>query len=307
MPDFRQMKLNVSAFALAACVSACGAEVRIPGSDDDGTDGSSDDGDGSISTAAAGGQSSSTSAAGGSSTSGSGGSEPESEAAALVKAQCPDVGAQAHFCVTLGYPNTLYALGPDTGDVCYLGAIDDIEGNDVSSIAVVGPDVHGCSYGVGVWRAPVLGGPADVIPIDCLALTAYQGGFLLAGGSNADPGQLLHFADFESIASGMPLETFTVDPQFSRISTRGSSLYTAWHSTDTVQVQDLPSATQLPSLLLEGFDDWVDGMSTTSDGRLYLLSTESIVVFDVATGEQLQQIGINSVLTPLTTLHCWSN
>jgi hypothetical protein len=295
--------LLASVAAVALAVTACGADVRITDGSDDGSSG--DGGGGSVVTPPSGGDSSSTSAAGGSSTTGSGGAEPESEAEALVKAQCPDVGAEAHFCVTLGYPNTLYALAPDSGDVCYLGAIDDLEGADVSSIAVVGPNVHGCSYGEGVWRASVLGGPSELLPIACEALTAYQGGFLLADGESLD--LLFHYGDFESIGAGAALEAFSVDPQFSRISTREGTLFTAWHSTDMVQVADLPSATELPDLLLEGFDDWVDGMSATADGRLYVLSSESIYAFDVATGELLLQTSIPSSGTPLTTLHCWTN
>lgn len=293
-------------FALGAAIAlntfSCGADVRF--SDDDGVGGDGALG-GTTSAAPSGGESSSTSAAGGSSTTGSGGSEPESEAEMLVKSQCPDVGAEPHFCVTLGYPNTLYALGPDTGSVCYLGEIDKFVGSDVSSIAVVGPNVHGCSYDVGVWRASVLGGPTEILPIGCEALTGYQGGFLLAGASNQD--LLFHYADFESIGSESPMDTFSVASQFSRISTRNGTLFTAWHSTDTVKLMDLPSSTEMPDLLLEGFDDWVDGMSATADGRLYVLSSESIYAFDVATGEQLLQTAIPTSGTPLTTLHCWSN
>jgi hypothetical protein len=287
---------------------SCGADVRIPDGDDDGSGGSM-----STTTSAAGGESSSTSAAGGapatsaggSSTSGSGGSEPEGEAEELVKAQCPDVGAEKHFCVTLGYPNTIYALAPDTGDICYLGEIEDFGSASVSSIAVVGANVHGCDNDEGVWRAHVLGGPVELLQIGCEAVTEYEGGFLLADGENQ--GLLLHYADFESMGSGGALQTFSVDPQFSRISTRGDTLFTAWHSTNTVQVEDLPSEIAMPSLLLEGFDDWVDGMSATSDGRLYVLSSETIFAFDVATGEQVLQTGIPSSGTPLTTLHCWAN
>ena len=143
------------------------------------------------------------------------------------------------------------------------------------------------------------------LQIACEAVTEYQGGFLLSDSANLDI--LFHYPDFESMGSGGALEAFRVDPQFSRLSTRGDTLFTAWHSTNTVQVEDLPSESAMPSLLLEGFDDWVDGMSATSDGRLYVLSSETIFAFDVTTGEQLLQMGLPTSGTPLTTLHCWTN
>lgn len=293
---------------LVACLGlgalSCGADVRVV-DDDDG-------GGGSVSTSPKGGESSvsasggaPTTSSGGESTGGSGGNEPEGEAEALIKAQCPDVGAEAHFCVTLGYPNTLYAVGPDSGSVCYLGEIEDFGSSDVSSIAVVGPSVHGCSYGLGVWRAPVLGGPVEVLPVECEALTEYQGGFLLQPEVSED--NLRHYADFESVGTDTPLETFWVDGNYSRISTRGDTLFTAWHATDTVDVAALPSGSPLATLSLEGFDDWIDGMSATSDGRLYVLSVETVIAFDVATGEQLQQVNIPTSGTPLSALHCWTN
>lgn len=286
---------------------ACGANVRIT-DDDDGSGGS-------VTTSPKGGESvvspvggaSSTSASGGATSTGSGGSEPDpdDEAEALVKAQCPDVGAEQHFCVMLGYPNTLFAVGPDSGSLCYLGEIQGFGSSEVSSIAVVGPNVHGCVNAQQAWRAPVLGGQVELLTTPCEALTEYQGGFLLQTEVSDD--NLRHYADFESVGTDTPLETFWVDGNYSRISTRGDTLFTAWHATDTVDVAALPSGSPLASLSLEGFDDWIDGMSATSDGRLYVLSVETVIAFDVATGEQLQQVNIPTSGTPLSALHCWTN
>ncbi len=287
------------AAALVLGTLSCDAEVRIP-----------DDDDGGGSTSAAGGESSSTSSAGGAPTTGaggsggSGGSEPDAEA--LVKAQCPEVGAESHFCVTVSYPGTLYAVGPDTGNICYLGTIGGLEGEGVSSIAVVGPNVHGCSHNVGVWRAPVLGGAAEILPIDCGALTGYQGGFLLGGEPYAN--LIRHYADFESVGSDSELQSFDIEPKTSMTARQGT-LFTAGFSTGQLNVYDLPSSTELPDLELEDFAQEIDGISVTSDGRLYVLSNgASIFAFDATTGEQLQQK--SNVPTPdslLTTLHCWTN
>ena len=290
----------LAAFVVAV-LSSCSAEVRIPPGDDGGDP---EGGSTSSSTLPSGGESSSPST-GGSTSSGSGGSPPDTDAETLVKEQCPIVAAESHFCVTLGYPSTLYAIGADSGDTCYLGEVDSVESIDVSSLAVVGSSVHGCSYGVGLWRAPLLGGTADVLPVDCRALTDYGGGFLLA--EQASPDLVFHYPDFESMGMGGALEAITVDPQFSRIATQGETLFTAWHSTDTVQVEDLPSSTELPSLLLEGFDDWVDGISVTSDGKLFVLSSETLFGFESATGAQLTATGIDTSLTTLSALYCWAN
>jgi hypothetical protein len=289
-------RVGCCAAALTLGTLSCGAQVRIPDDDEDAGSGGA--------TSAVGGAPT-TSAAGGSSTGGSGGGEPEADAEALVKAQCPEVGAEAHFCVTLSSPdNTLYAVSPDSGSLCYLGTIGGLEGGGVSSIAVVGPNVHGCSHNLGVWRAPVLGGPAEVLPMECGALTGYQGGFLLSGLTSQNT--LRHYASFESLGSGSALQSFDLDTDHSK-TVRQDTLFTAWSSGDKIQLNDLPSSTPLPDLYLEGFYEWIDGISATSDSRLYLLSNGNIFAFDVATGEPLQQTYIPTESNSLSTLHCWTN
>ena len=280
-------------------LTACMAEVRFdePGDGGGPTSGSSAGGNSGSATAGTT-ISVGTSSAG---TSGSGG-ETGQEAAALVAEQCPDVAAEAHFCLTLNYPNQLYAVGPDTGNFCHLGDVDGLSGGgDMSSIAVIGPYVHGCSYDQGVWRAPVLGGAADILDVECEALTEYQGGVLL---QSAPFETLEHYDSFESMAGGMPVQSLQVDGQFTRITMRGDTLYAAWHSTNLIERHLLPTG-DLEPLSLDPFDDWINGMSVTSDGRIYVNSIDRMVGFDVDTGAQLQVADVELGL--LRGLHCWSN
>lgn len=237
--------------------------------------------------------------------SGSGGSSLD-DAAAVVAAKCPDVAAEPHFCITLGYPNTVWAVGPDTGHLCPIGTLSEEVVSDISSIAVVGTRIHGCGYDIGTWRASILGGPPEILNVPCAAITGYQGGFLHV--SAELDGFIDHYATFEDIQAGAVIETFSVEAFFSRISARESTLYTAWHSTDTIDRYTLPSAAPLAPLLPAGFDDWVNGMSVTQDGRLYILSSGNrIEAFD-SNGNLLQTVNTDDIPGGLmAALHCWSN
>jgi hypothetical protein len=239
--------------------------------------------------------------------SGTGSGTAPDEAAAVVAAECPNIAAEPHYCLTFGYPDTVWAVGPDTGNLCQIGTITKEVAYDVSSVAIAGTNVHGCGYDIGVWRASITGGPADVLQVECTALTGYQGGFLRA--SIDGSGLVDHYATFEDIADGKVTEVYKVDPQFSRMSTRGNTLFTAWHSTNLIQVYELPGSTPQPSLILDGFDDWVNGMSATADGRLYILSSGNrIVAFDVASGKLIQEVNTDGIPGGLlAALHCWSN
>jgi hypothetical protein len=266
--------IGLSALNLASC----GADIRR---DDDGS----------------GGTTSTTST----SPSGAGG-EGAKDAAELVAQTCPDVASEAHYCITLTYDGELYALGPDTGNTCLLGRLDEPVGKP-SSIAVEGPHVHGCDLELGLWRASVLGGALEWINVGCEAVTSYQDGFLLMSAVGDD--NLSHYATFEAIEEGAPLATYALDGLFSRFTTRADTLYAAWHSTDVIERHDLLTESLEGELELSGFDDWVWGMSATEDGRIYVLSREDILAFDLESGAELSvnQAGLLSA----SALHCWSN
>jgi hypothetical protein len=58
-------------------------------------------------------------------------------------------------------------------------------------------------------------------------------------------------------------------------------------------------------LTLEGYDDWVLGMSVTDDGRLVLAGPEwgsVVVTSDAATGRRLREIRPTSPVTGLSSV-----
>jgi len=236
-----------------------------------------------------------------------GGGTSDEDAAALVKEKCPNIAAQPHYCVTVSLGGWIRALGPDTGDTCDLGQIDLSGATDLSSIAVLGTKIHGASYGLGVFRAEITGGPVEVVSVEATAITEYQGGLLLDATSN--PSALEHHTSFATIKSNEPLALLSIEGQFSRISTRGNTLYTAWHSASLVDVFELPSGVKKGSIQLEGEGDWIFGMSATQDGRIYLVrSGELIAAYDLETGKKLQEIGMSGAPGgSFSGLHCWSN
>lgn len=78
-----------------------------------------------------------------------------------------------------------------------------------------------------------------------------------------------------------------------RLNIDGRTLYSAWHSTDVVDVFDLETGERQRSIQLEGFDDWVAGLSVVGE-RLMILGDSSrdghLWVFDVNSGAQLARL-----------------
>lgn len=92
------------------------------------------------------------------------------------------------------------------------------------------------------------------------------------------------FDDFEQLCSGAPSSQVITSAHASRHGIAGDESYTAWHSTDEIDVHDLHNGTYLRTVYPEGYDGWVNGIALAG-GELFLTEANgSIRRFDAETG-----------------------
>lgn len=101
------------------------------------------------------------------------------------------------------------------------------------------------------------------------------------------------YPDFTSLSAGSPSAVIPADLHASRLTTDGTSVYTAWHSADSIDVHDLATGVQLSTIWLQDWDTWIWGMSVVGDD-LYLMHHDygqgnRFARFDVATGTLIEE------------------
>jgi hypothetical protein len=245
-----------------------------------------------------------------------GGDEPSAESGvkpghgtpSSVQEACPEVAAESIYCLTSALGSQLVLVGLDSGDACPITSFG-ADGR-ASSQALLGDDAYMCSEADGTFiKVSTLTGAVETAPSTCQAVAAYEGG-LLVKPSFEDPdnlNKLFFYASFTDVLNDTPTSEISIDDNNTRMTVQGSTLYTAWHSTNRVDVWTLPSPAKLPSIVLEGFDDWVMGMWATTDGRLVIASREHILTFDAATGAVLSTVAPALQDWSYGGLTCWTN
>lgn len=109
------------------------------------------------------------------------------------------------------------------------------------------------------------------------------------------------YADFDALNYGNPSSTITMDPHASRLGVCEDELYTAWHSTNELDVYDPTTGAYLHTLPLDDFDTWVWGISMVGgqvhvidDGRgAYMANGTRIASFDPVTGANTGNVFID--------------
>ena len=221
-------------------------------------------------------------------------------------AGCEDVVSESHYCMTI-IENGLGLVGLDSGTVCQFGT--EIEyltthGFGIESIAWLDGLLYVCGEGLGahgLLRINPLDASWELAPVYCEAVAAYNGGLVT---KDLDPFGLMFYPSFDH---AMALDGESIPGTFhaSRMTVQGSTLYTAWHSTDEIDVFRLPSGGTVGTITLEDFDSWVFGISVTSDGLLLLLSMSyDIIIFDETTGSR---INVVDELRAMKGLFCMTN
>lgn len=232
---------------------------------------------------------------------------------------CDAIAAESNYCLAMREfgLDGVTMLGLDSASSC--GAVNipvDITG--LSTLGWRGDYVYTCSYERGIVRTSLIDGSTDVAPVPCEAVTTYDGGLLaLAPAQYFVPGSsiawlgLVQFATFEDAAARRATKVFELDPFASRLAVASNGrAYFSWHSTDRVESAALQDGATITSTVLEGYDDWIQGIEVLDDGRMLIGASwsadETLMVFDADTGSQLESLTIPG-LNSIAGLSCVSN
>lgn len=274
----------------AVGLSACGGNVVV-----DPAEGTGAGGQGSPTSSSANTTVGVTGSSTGTGSGGSGGS-------GLIEQLCPDIAAEAHHCVTIGY-DTLALVSPNTGSTCVMTKVQSSLSSDLSSIALRADHVYVCTN-ASMLQIAIVDGSVTEAPIACGAVTSYQGGLLVKPPLSMGPAkELYHYASFEDVLANVPSQIYAIEDSNTRMTARGNTLFTAWHAGSEASLFSLPSGQPLMPLFLQGFDDWFNGLSATEDNRFIVLSTGNrLATFDASSGALLQDAFASGDL--LSGLHC---
>lgn len=211
-------------------------------------------------------------------------------------AGCEAVRQESHFCVGFGW-GRLRLLGLDSHAMCsgpsYEG--DSQVGPSGTSAAWIDDHVYACPDAPGgpsaIFRVSLVDGSAESVPTtSCTAVTEWGCQLLVMPWMG---GHFDLYESFEALGAGEVAASWDIEGvQASRMTTQGARLYTAWHSTDTIDTYALPEATVLEPIRPAGYDTWVHGMAVTEDGLLVLSNkvggtAPEVHVFDATTGAEL--------------------
>jgi hypothetical protein len=200
---------------------------------------------------------------------------------------------ESGYCLTTTYEGVAL-LGLDSGSVCPVTATSaPITSASHHSIAWRGELMYACPYGAGLLRISLRDGQWESASLPCEAVAAHGDDILVLLSSIGIPfssDNLYAYPSYDALLSGAFDRALDVGWESTRMTVHGDTFYGAWHATDSVNLVDLASGQSQGVLTLEGYDDWILGMSVTDDGRLIVTGPDSgstVVVFDVNTGRRL--------------------
>ena len=223
-----------------------------------------------------------------------------------ILAGCEALTAESNYCMVAdSFRNDwgdeplitkLQMVGLDSGTVC--GSLPvDVELWGESSLGWMGDYAYMCAYERGLVRISRLDGSTDIASIPCDGATVQNGGLVVlmgfTGQTEFDPGvdspwYVVRFASFEDAVERRPEVVYEMGPWASRLAAHDDTLYFAWHATNTIELTSLADGAEFQSLMLQDFDNWINGMDVTDDGTLVIGSGSDtgglLHRFDAATG-----------------------
>jgi hypothetical protein len=233
---------------------------------------------------------------------------------------CEAVMAEKHYCLTLGGTGPA-VVGLDTGTVCPVTSTDaplgDLDAG--ASIAWRGETVYVCTA-EGLIVISLRDGQWQALQVPCSGVTDDRGWLLikpslrdplfweaLLDPTRRTPGHRIGLGTLFSVPNvfddvHFPYDLLDTSTQF--ITAQDGFVYGAPHATDAIQVADLVTDQPLDLIPLQGFDDWILGLSMTDDGRLVLAGSQEgreMAIFDADTGRRIRTLRASE---PLRGLSC---
>ena len=211
----------------------------------------------------------------------------------------PSGSLPATTCVAFLYGSQLTLVGIDlaTGSVTPGVKVQaEHSGPPPSSLAVVGDEVLYCdnSSTGRIVRVSRSDGSTTFINRQCSAIAADASGIYLMQDVG---GEIDKFADVAALASNAkPVSVGKLHA--SRLGTSSQGILAAWHSAGEVLRFD-------GALALDGYDDWIDGLSGAPGNRVIVSSPRAdgskpgLVAFDATTGKNLGVVAKVPSTSPL--------
>lgn len=207
--------------------------------------------------------------------------------AAPVIAGCPQTG-ESQWCLALT-SGSVTAIGLDSQTTCQATTLlgNDIEVFAVGSFGVVGSELFTCTSefdGLAA-RVDLLTGAVELSTLPCTAITTWRGHPVVQDTIGGDTLDI--YQDWDDLLIAQVAWSFTPAGLFSEtLTTHDDTLFAAWHSDNHVDRFDLPCGEPLGPVLLEGFDDWLQGIAVSDDLRLIThgFSYAGMRSFDAGTG-----------------------
>jgi WD40 repeat protein len=207
---------------------------------------------------------------------------------------CEAVTAENQYCVTTT-SGVVALLGLDSGEVCPLASTSAGVGYPLAtSIAWRGEIMYACT-GAGLVRISLRDGAWEAAQLSCGGVAEYDGGLLLSGSitdSSSWLSPLRGYPDYEAVLNEEVDRTFNAGIGATVFTVDGDTFYSAWHSTDTINLADLSTDAPRGSIPLDGYDGWILGMSVTG-GQLVISGDvwgDTVRIFDAQTGEHLRDV-----------------
>jgi hypothetical protein len=224
------------------------------------------------------------------------------------------VAVESHVCVTIADVNSqvvegdrhVMLIGMDTGTTCSLARVSGGEGIALWGHSLVWHDDYVYTCDGTMFRIALPGGALEDSGVPCEAVSG-DGADLVVLDDAIDE-QLFRYPDWDAFVAGTPSQIHPLDlvGNYSRMHIDANDVYMAWHSTDTMDVYDLPGGGFLRTIALEGHDGWINGIAVLEHTTLVLVdpSVDRLSLFDPLTGASTGSLWPAADLYKLNGLAC---
>jgi hypothetical protein len=209
--------------------------------------------------------------------------------------ECASVEAESAACISV-VDGGLALIGADSGTICPLAARQGGgEHPDPTSASVgwLGEVLYRCIHDEGLVRTDLRTGARERLEIPCQAVTDDAGTLLVAPGWSGgifDWGAIYRVDGYQGLLAARATRA-AVSTGNSRFTAHAGLLYSAWHSTSTIDVHDIATGAAVGQVPLTGYDGWIFGLDVTNDGRLLVAGMDDagtlLMIFDATTGARL--------------------
>lgn len=189
---------------------------------------------------------------------------------------------------------SITAIDALSGETCATIPTELTELDRQTGIAWLGDYLYWCDHGESgsggaLTRKHLVTGRIERAYQYCSGVSSYDGRLVLHQGIGRE---LTVFEDFWSAQCGSPTQTLG-SMQASNFTIADNKLFAARHAGSEVEVYQLPDMTASETIVLEGYDDWIDGIATLGKDEVLILNNNreaGIWGFSTEDGSRVRQL-----------------